>query len=263
MRHSAGNALLALAPRLTVDQRNEVAVELSRGLELGQQEFAKYIPDYLGRFALWLPPEQLEELLADLSQTLNAASGRMAASALDTVGVIYEEYDTYRTRFPEEPEAYRSRRERLLGMLMKRLAGGDGGTRQEAMFVLGRRVFGSGSLGEHEKRRAFLLTGRKLLETCYEEAEDPLTFYYRAAMLGRVYRFMTEQRLFHGGFPMEEPRPIAFFPGTFDPFTLSHKGIVRAIRDRGFEVLLAIDEFSWSKRTQPYRIRRRIAASRN
>jgi len=51
---------------------------------------------------------------------------------------------------------------------------------------------------------------------------------------------------------------VAFFPGTFDPFTLSHKGIVRAIRDLGFEVLLAIDEFSWSKRTQPYRIRRRI-----
>ena len=141
-------------------------------------------------------------------------------------------------------------------MLMKRLAGSDGGARQEAMFVLGRRVFGSGSLGEHEKRQAFLLTEQKLLETCYEEAEDALTFYYRASMLGRVYRFMTEQRLFHGGFPFEEPRPIAFFPGTFDPFTLSHKGIVRAIRDRGFEVLLAIDEFSWSKRTQPYRIRR-------
>ena len=32
-------------------------------------------------------------------------------------------------------------------MLMKRLAGSDGGARQEAMFVLGRRVFGSGSLG--------------------------------------------------------------------------------------------------------------------
>ena len=53
---------------------------------------------------------------------------------------------------------------------------------------------------------------------------------------------------------------MAFFPGTFDPFTLSHKGIVRAIRDQGFEVLLAIDEFSWSKKTQPYRLRRRIAA---
>ena len=52
---------------------------------------------------------------------------------------------------------------------------------------------------------------------------------------------------------------MAFFPGTFDPFTLSHKGIVRAIRDLGYEVMLAIDEFSWSKKTQPHRVRRRIA----
>ena len=170
----------------------------------------------------------------------------MAASALDTVGVIWRgAADTHRTR---------------LGMLMKpglwrrrHPAGGHVRAGPPGVWP--------GILGEHERRRALHLpTGRKLLETCYEEAEDPLTFYYRAAMLGRVYRFMTEQRLFHGGFPTEEPRPIAFFPGTFDPFTLSHKGIVRAIRDRGFEVLLAIDEFSWSKRTQPYRIRRRIAA---
>ena len=33
-----------------------------------------------------------------------------------------------------------------------------------------------------------------------------------------------------------------------------------AIRDLGYEVLLAIDEFSWSKKTQPHRIRRRLAA---
>lgn len=79
-------------------------------------------------------------------------------------------------------------------------------------------------------------------------------------MLGKLYRFITEERLFHKGFDFGAPRPVAFFPGTFDPFTLSHKGIVRAIRDQGFEVLLAIDEFSWSKKTQPYRLRRRIAA---
>ena len=147
VRHSAGNALLALAPRLTADQRNEVAVELCRGLELGQQEFTKYIPDYLGRFALWLPPAELDEVLADLHVNLSSSDSRVTASVLDTVGVIYEEYDAYRSRFPETDEAYRRRRERLLGMLMKRLAGGDGGTRQEAMFVLGRRVFGSGILG--------------------------------------------------------------------------------------------------------------------
>ena len=163
-------------------------------------------------------------------------------------------------RFPEEPEeTCLRRRDRLLGMLMRGLAGIDGETRQEAMLVLGQRVFGSAQLSNGEKSRAFPLTARKLLTTCRQEDGDALSFYYRASMLGRLYRFLTAQRL-RGGFTFEAPRPIAFFPGTFDPFTLSHKAIVRTIRDRGFEVLLAIDEFSWSKRTQPYRIRRRIAA---
>ena len=260
VRHSAGNALLELAPRLTADQRNEVAVELCRGLELGQQEFTKYIPDYLGRFMLWLPPAELDELLDDLWVNLSAADSRVAASVLDTVGVVYEAYDTYRTRFPEADEAYRRRRQRLLGMLMRGLYGIDDAVRQEALYVLGRRVFGSAELGDHEKCRAFVLTERKLLAAYDEEPDHGLTFYYRAAMLGRLYRFMTEEQLFREGFDFGPPRPIAFFPGTFDPFTLSHKGIVRAIRDAGFEVLLAIDEFSWSKRTQPTRIRRRIAA---
>ena len=260
VRHSAGNALLALAPRLTADQRNEVAVELCRGLELGQQEFTKYIPDYLGRFALWLPPAELDEVLDDLRVNLSSSDSRVTASVLDTVGVIYEAYDAYRARFPETDDAYRRRRERLLGLLMRGLSGIDGATRQEALFVLGRRVFGSGELGRHEKRRAFMLTQRKLLSAQDEFPGEGLTFYYRAAMLGKLYRFITEERLFHKGFDFGAPRPVAFFPGTFDPFTQSHKGIVRAIRDQGFEVLLAIDEFSWSKKTQPYRLRRRIAA---
>ena len=260
VRHSAGSALLELAPRLTVDQRNEVAVELCRGLELGQQEFTKYIPDYLGRFALWLPPAELDEVLDDLWVNLSASDSRVAASVLDTVGIIYETYDAYRTRFPETDDAYRRRRQRLLGMLMRGLYGIDNAVRQEALSVLGRRVFGSAELGDHEKCRAFVLTERKLLAAYDEEPDDGLTFYYRAAMLGKLYRFMTEEQLFREGFDFGAPRPVAFFPGTFDPFTLSHKGIVRAIRDAGFEVLLAIDEFSWSKRTQPTRIRRRIAA---
>ena len=260
VRHSAGSALLELAPRLTVDQRNEVAVELCRGLELGQQEFTKYIPDYLGRFALWLPPAELDEVLDDLWVNLSASDSRVAASVLDTVGIIYETYDAYRTRFPEADDAYRRRRQRLLGMLMRGLYGIDNAVRQEALYVLGRRVFGSAELGDHEKRRAFVLTERKLLAAYDEEPDDGLTFYYRAAMLGKLYRFVTEEQLFREGFDFGAPRPVAFFPGTFDPFTLSHKGIVRAIRDAGFEVLLAIDEFSWSKRTQPTRIRRRIAA---
>ena len=145
-----------------MDQRNEVSGGAVPGLELGQQEFTKYIPDYLGRLALWLPPEQLDECLADLGVTLSASSSRIVTPVLDTVGVIYEEYDIYHQRFPEEPEeACLRRRDRLLGMLMRGLAGIDGETRQEAMLVLGQRVFGSAQLSNGEKSRAFPPDGPK------------------------------------------------------------------------------------------------------
>ena len=260
VRHSAGAALLDIAPLLSVDQRNEIAVELCRGLELGQQEFTKYIPEYLGRFALWLPPEQLDELLTGLSASLSSSEGHIVASVLDTAAVLLEAYSAYGERYSESEESSRCRAQRLLGMLMKGTAGIDAGTRQEAMYLLGRYVFGSATLDEEKKRRAFRLTVRRILVLCGEEGESGLSFYYRAFMLGKLYRFLVEQELYHGAMTFAPPRPVAFFPGTFDPFTLSHKGIVRAIRDAGFEVLLAIDEFSWSKRTQPYRIRREIAA---
>ena len=55
-----------------------------------------------------------------------------------------------------------------------------------------------------------------------------------------------------------EPEKIAFFPGTYDPFSLGHKEIAREIRDMGFTVYLALDEFSWSKKAQPWKVRRQI-----
>ena len=66
--------------------------------------------------------------------------------------------------------------------------------------------------------------------------------------------------LFRSVGPIYPPpnKRIAFFPGAFDPFTLSHKQIANDIKNQGFEVLLYVDEFSWSKRTQPNLIRRNI-----
>ena len=66
VRNNAGLALLKVAPLLTTDQMNEIAIELVKGLELEGLEFSKYIPRYLGRLALLLPPKELDELLWDL-----------------------------------------------------------------------------------------------------------------------------------------------------------------------------------------------------
>ena len=77
--------------------------------------------------------------------------------------------------------------------------------------------------------------------------------------MNRIYRYICEYELENGAVEYENKKNIAFFPGTFDPFTLGHKSIAKTIRDMGLEVYLSVDEFSWSKRTQPHMIRREIA----
>jgi nicotinic acid mononucleotide adenylyltransferase len=260
VRHDAGTALLHIAPKLSIDQRNEIAVELAKGLEVGEYEFTKYIPEYLGAFALWLHPEELDELIGRLQTLMGSANDRIVSVALSTAGALLENYQVYRGRFGESDDQYRLRRERLLGMLMSGLAHFREGVSQESLLVIGKGLFGSDILNAHEKGRLFVLCHKKLLFLLGETSDSELTFYYRAAALNHIYRFIADRYLTRGAFKFERPDPVAFFPGTFDPFTLSHKGIVREIRRQGFEVYLAVDEFSWSKKTQPRLIRRQIVS---
>lgn len=258
VRHDAGRALLRLAPLLTADQRNEIVVELLKGLEVGEYEFSKYIPEYLGQLALWLPPEQLEEVLTYLRGLMANANDRVVSVALDTVGVLTEYYPRYKERFAEDEGTARERLGRLLGMVLGGLANHRETVRQEALLVTGQYMFGSRRLNDHEKMEIFALTHKKLLFLINENKGGELTAFYRAAALSNICRFITAYRLTIGQMEIEERKKVAFFPGTFDPFTLSHKGIVREIRDLGYEVYLAVDEFSWSKKTQPHLIRRQI-----
>ena len=259
VRHNAGSALVRLMPLLRREQRNEVIVELGKGLEVGQYEISKYIPDYLGQAALYLHPTELDEQITALRTLLGSPIDNVVSAALSTVGVLLQHYPDYRDRFPEEGQTYQARREDLLGMLLQGLAHYREGVRQEAMLVIGKHLFESPVLSMEEKTNLFSLIYQKLLYLIRQTpGEDALTFFYRASALSHIYRFLSLYRLDLGTLSFTAPKRIAFFPGTFDPFTLSHKGIVRAIRDMGFEVYLAVDEFSWSKKAQPHLIRRQI-----
>ena len=126
--------------------------------------------------------------------------------------------------------------------------------------MVGEKIFASTVLSLDDKRSIFTLTAKKFLFLIHEQKTDELTFFYTAAALSHIYRFIVRHRIQSGPFQFEDCGKVAFFPGTFDPFSLSHKGIVRAIRDLGFEVYLAIDEFSWSKKAQPSLVRRQIVS---
>jgi len=260
LRHRSGDAILSIAPLLSRDQRNEIAIELLRGLEIGQYEFSKYIPPYLGEFALYLHPKELDELIENLQHLLNEGNNKAASVTLNTLGILIQQYHQYKTRFPEEEdgEKYQSRRQRILGMILAGFANYHQPISQEAFFVLGKYIFGSKTFSYQEKHEIFQLIHKKLLTLLYERHEEELDFFNNAASLNHIYRFMVDYAFYYKDFHIEEKKKIAFFPGTFDPFTLSHKGIIREIRNQGFEVYLALDEFSWSKKTQPRMIRRQI-----
>lgn len=259
VRHAAGAALVRILPLLRREQRNEIIVELGKGLELGQYEISKYIPQYLGEAALYLHPSELDEQVHRLKTLLGAPSDSAVSSALSTIGVILQHYPAYYDRFPQPSASFDQRRETLLGLLLQGLAHYRDPVRQEALLVIGNLLFESNVLSIEEKARLFSLCYRKLLFLIKEDpAQNQLTVYFRSSALAHINRFVSLWRLEHGPFAFTHPKKIAFFPGTFDPFTLSHKGIVRSILALGFEVYLAIDEFSWSKKSQPHLIRRQI-----
>lgn len=258
VRYDAGRALLQLAPLLSTDQRNEIAVELLKGLEVGEYEFSKYIPEYLGEFALWLPPEQLDDLIERLHILLANGNEQIVSVALDTLGVLLECYARYPSRFREDQEIAQQRRMKLFGLILSCLANYREQVRQEALLVIGQHVFGSEEMAERDKNDLFSLSSKKLLFLLNENKGGELSLYYRAATLAHISRFIARYQLFSGNVGLKGRNKVAFFPGTFDPFTLSHKEIARAIRERGFTVFLAVDEFSWSKKTQPHLVRRQI-----
>ena len=260
VRQTAGQALVRTRPMLRRDQRNEVVVELGKGLEMGQYSISKYIPEYLGEAALYLHPSELDEQVIWLKGLLGSPNDSAVSGALNTIAVLLQHYPAYRERFPEREDIFEARRQELLGLLLQGLAHYREAVRQEALLVIGKFLFEQDVLSMDEKARLFRLCFRKLRFLIQEAPQQAgsLSFFYRAAALADIYRFIAYRRLDHGPFSFEKPRKVAFFPGTFDPFTLSHKGIVHAIRDMGFDVYLAVDEFSWSKKSQPHLIRRQI-----
>lgn len=260
VRRAAGNGLVSIIGYMPMEQRNEIAVELGKGLEIGDYQFSKYIPDYLGVIMLHLPPQELDELILDLEKLLIANNGQVAAAVLHTFGVTLENYRIYSENFGEEEEKSQTekRRYRLVDLILRGCANYNSMISAEALWTIGTHVFGSEHLGLEEKYEIFCRCGKKILTLYNGQKEEGLDFFNNAAVLNHIYRFITQYEVEIGDFKIPERKKVAFFPGTFDPFSLSHKAIAVEIRNMGCEVYLALDEFSWSKKTQPRLLRRKI-----
>lgn len=258
VRNKAGKALTQIIPYLSFEQRNDVCIELLRALEIEGYQFTKFIPQYLGQLILYLKPIELDEFIDDLSIKTKQANPQLNSLLLKTVGITIINYPKYKNIFKERNKEYNRRLIKLLGILLNGLANFNTQIKQLSFSVIGKEIFGSRALTIEHKKLIFTLVAKKILTLMTDHFEDELLFLTNSAGLNNIYRFISDYIFFFGDINIKPPKKIAFFPGTFDPFSLSHKQIAKAIRDLGFEVYLAVDEFSWSKQTLPNLLRRNI-----
>lgn len=258
VRNYSGITLLNIFHLLSLEERNDVAVELLRALEMESYQFTKFIPYYLGQLLLYLPPKELDEVIDDFESKIKASSVRVVFLLLNTIAICVENYSSYISKFEEEPDIHDKRIDRLLGLLSISMASYNNDVKNESLRVLSTTLFKSKLLSLDEKYNIFNKIGKKILTLLNSNKEDDFLFYNNAASLNHIYRFISDYEFFHGSLNLIDEHNIAFFPGSFDPFSLSHKEIAVEIQNQGFQVYLAVDEFSWSKRTEPHDFRRNI-----
>lgn len=259
VRNTAGESLVELIDELSIAQRNDIVVELLRALEMESYQFTRYIPNYLGRILLKVQPVELDEIIDDFKDKIKRSGAQLGMLITRTVGVIINHYGSYRAVYTEEELAYKLRLETLVGILLNGFVSYVPAITQTAMSVLGRDIFADPTMAISEKKHLIDLCLKKVLSLLnITDEEKELIFMSNAGGLKYMYRLISDYE--HQFGPMNLPinNKVAFFPGSFDPFSISHKQIAKEIRNLGFEVYLAVDEFSWSKRTQPNLIRRDI-----
>lgn len=259
VRTRAGEGLVTIIPILSFEQRNDIIVELLRALEMESYQVTRYIPDYLGRLLIHIKPEELDELLYDFKYKIKKSNAQTGMLILKTVGQAILNYDNYKDTFKESQDEVDDRLEMMLGILLNGFVSYIPSVTQIAFNVIGKYIYGSEKISLEYKAKIFKYIGKKLLALMITTDEMiDLTFFYNSAGLKHIYKFISLYNTQHGNIEMDCSKKIAFFPGSFDPFSLSHKQIAVEIAAMGYEVYLAVDEFSWSKRTHPNLRRRDI-----
>lgn len=260
VRNAAGEGLIKIINQLSSEQKNDIVIELLRALEMESYQFTRYIPLFLGRLILKLPTFEFDEILEELEIRIRKSNPQISMLVVKTVGVSVSFYSQYQENFKANEAGYETRLKRLIGILFCGFVNYEARVNQTAFRVFGKYIFSSLELGLDEKKIIFDMSCKKILELMSNTDESKeLVFFNNSAGLMHMYRFIAHYNFVSDeALHFEPSKKIAFFPGAFDPFTLSHKQIAKEIRNLGFEVYLAIDEFSWSKRTQPNLVRRDI-----
>lgn len=257
VRNHSGKAILKIFDMLSSGEKNEACIELIRALEMQDLQFTKYIPRYIGKLLIQLENNEIDEILDDFYDKVKTANTQIAWLVLVAVGFATEEY-LQGCELKYENVNYLNRLDKMLGILLVGLYNFDSHLSHESLKIISGNIFSSKELNLKEKKVVFDRLDKKILNIIHFHESDDSRYLRNAASLNAIYRFVSDYEFFESKILVKKSPKIAYFPGTFDPFSLGHKEIAKAIRDLGYDVYLSVDEFSWSKKTQPNKVRRKI-----
>ena len=249
-RFHAGRCLLDVAPQLSVQQRNDLAVELLRSLQLDVEAVTRYIPRFLAAVVATLPEQEFLEILDDIAVDIRRGSEALQRLLLQTAGWLLLQVP------PEQLERRVLRR--LVGMILGALAEERASTVHEALaqvaMVLDRLM--RKHTGDTRFTELLSLATKQFLTLVTHRPGDRGRFFLVASALNHLDLALHRAR----------PRPrfprrpaVAFMPGTFDPFTVGHAEVTAQALKFVDEVLVQVDDYSWRKHAQPRRIRQELA----
>ncbi len=182
VRHKAGRGLLRIAQALPMEQINEIVIELTKGLEIGEYQFSKYIPEYLGELALYLEPGELDEFMGTLQELIESTQrsdrfGSPGYGGGNAPQVFQIPYETAGAGGGD----MNARKQTMLGMLLKGLANYHEVVRQEAFLVIGQYIFGGDELTQEERFAVFRMVYKKMLTLVREGKGFDMNFLHQCS----------------------------------------------------------------------------------
>lgn len=265
----AGENLLAFLDRLAEHQKQEIMAELLNCV--GQEEDSShYLPYLISRCWHQLPPAMQRELVPELQRICTSDNPQAVEVIMGIASEILRHYSCEHDdregscptdAFSEEDGYAKWIRRTMSGMLCQGVYSDRRIVAESAVYTIGNdlfRLLDGNTTGTDGRRipdgaREPLVSVARSVLLYLKKANDPDPVY-RYLTVHEIARYLTQI-----GESYEDPRrPVAFFAGSFDPFSNGHRAVAAEIAQMGFQVYISVDDFSWNRNTQPLDIRRKI-----
>ncbi len=258
VRKKAGKALLSIIDKLALDQRNEICVELIKGLEIEEYRYSKNIPNFLGKLFLSLHPKELDESIDEVERLFYNSTYSTSFLALKTLCIVVENYFVYRNIFEENDNKNSSRLKKVLGIIVSGLVEEDVEIKIDTLYLIGNQIFNSNVLDYDEKFEIFNIIGKKLLSLYDRKNDSDICFINRAISFNQIYKFLNNYYKINKQLKMRKLANVAYFNDVFNLFSIEDDFAVSKIVALGYEVFIDIDDFNWKKDVHSYNFRKRI-----